>query len=126
MKHSDLLHKTCLIGISYFDTQGNLLHQRQHSGRVIDTDSEEGISVKLDAIPTQDAAHKEPVMHLPPSLAAWFVAPQGHYRNADCHIDIKNPNYLVTWDVYKTKEDTPEGKHEWWEWVPRTTAPRVN
>ncbi|MBX2808366.1 MAG: hypothetical protein KTR20_06990 [Cellvibrionaceae bacterium] len=122
MTHTDLLNKTCLIGISYFDTQGELLRQQQHAGTVVEVDHEEGISVKLQAVP---GITDPPVVHLPPALDAWFIATPGHYRNAECPIDIKNPHYLVTWDVYKTKEDTPEGKHEWWEWVPRTTPPQV-
>lgn len=123
MQLSDLLHKTCLIGLSYFNTDGELLKQSQLAGTVIAVDAEEGISIELKATAAQD--DKPPVFHLPSSLSAWFIAPPGHYRNAEQQLDILNPDYLVTWDIHKTKKDTPEGQHEWWEWVPRTAAPHV-
>ena len=128
----DLLHKSCLIGLSYFDTDGNPLKQNQLCGVVIEADPEHGIAVKLNTAggSSSDAAQAEDksdaVFRLPPNLSAWFVAPPGHYRNAECGIDIKNPDFLVTWDIYRTKRDGAEGQHEWWEWVPRTAPPQVN
>lgn len=124
MTLTDLLNKTCLIGLSYFDLDGELLKQSQLCGTVIGSDAEEGISVNLQG-KAAPAGEKEPVFILPPTLSAWFTAPPGHYRNPESGVDIKNPDYLVTWDIYKTKKDTPEGEHEWWEWVPRTVAPQV-
>ena len=67
-----------------------------------------------------------PNFHIPASLDAWFIAPKGHYKNAEHHIDIENPDYFVTWDVVKKKDDTEEGQQEWWEWHPQSQAPRVN
>jgi len=126
MQLSDLLQKTCLIGLSYFDTEGVLLKQSQLAGTVVAVDAEEGISIELNATPSTDTNDGKPaVFHLPSSLSAWFVAPPGHYRNAEQQLDILNPDYLVTWDIRKTKKGTAEGQHEWWEWVPRTAPPQV-
>lgn len=128
MTLEDLLNKTCLIGLTYMTNQGDVLKQAQHSGKVIKVDSEEGITVRLDPIPgaEKEPGQPDPEFHLPPALEAWFVAPEGHYKNTEYHIDIENPDYFVTWDIVKKKDDTEEGKQEWWEWHPRTAAPVVN
>ena len=126
MELDDLIHKTCLIGLSYFDCNGKQLKQSQLSGQVIAVDPEEGISIELLAKADSEAPDVQTVFKLPATLSAWFVAPPGHYRNSECGVDIENPDFLVTWDIHKTRDDTEEGQHEWWEWVPRTSPPQVS
>jgi hypothetical protein len=127
MTLQDLLKKTCLIGVTYVDTNGETLNTAQYAGTVIEVDKEEGIKVKLMAIEGSDTpAEKTPNFHLPPSLDAWYLAPKGHFKNAENKIDIENPDYFVTWDVVKKKDDTEEGQQEWWEWHPRAVSPSVN
>lgn len=122
MQLEDLLSKTCLIGLSYFDQQGELLKQAQYAGEVSGVDAENGITIALrHSDPNTPAAD----FILPPNLAPWFVAPPGHYKHAATGVDIHNPDYLVTWSVYRTQEETAVGQHEWWEWVPNTTPPQV-
>lgn len=121
MNLEELLNKTCLIGLSYFDTDGNLLKQTQHAGTVVQVDAEAGISVRLQSSLTAD----QPEFILPPNLTAWYQAPAGHYRNAGSGVDMENPDFLVTWDVHRTQEARADGQHEWWEWVPNLQAPSV-
>lgn len=131
MTLEDLLNKTCLIGLTYMDSDGEVLKQAQHAGTVISADKEEGITIQLMPLAGVEnsgdhAETPKPEFHLPPSLDAWFVAPKGHYKNAEHHIDLEDPDFFVTWDIVRKKDDTEEGKHEWWEWYPRTAAPTVN
>ena len=131
MELDDIVNKTCLIGLSYFDVNNELLKQVQHSGRVISVDQEEGITIQLDnAVPSNtiqtDSEDTNNLFVLPPLLTPWFIAPPGHYKNAESHIDIENPDYFVTWDIRKTTESTPEGEHEWWGWEPCIAPPSVN
>ena len=127
MTLQELMNKTCLIGLTYLNSQGEVLKQAQHAGTVIKVDPEEGITVNLMPIAGQEApAEGTPDFHLPPGLEAWFVAPKGHFKNAEFGIDILDPDYFVTWDIVRKKDDTAEGKQEWWEWHPRTTPPSVN
>jgi len=126
MQLTDTHNKTCLIGLSYFDLQGEPLKQSQLAGKVIKSDAEEGISIELFTAGEQDAkkgAEKSAVFILPPTLNCWFVAPAGSYPVQSTKIE--NPDYLVTWDIHQTQKDTEEGQHEWWEWVPRTVPPQV-
>lgn len=124
MHLEDLLQKTCLIGLTYMTAKGDVLKMSQYAGTVMAVDKEEGITVKL--MPFEGAQSDAPDFHLPPSLDAWFVAPKGHFKNPEQHIDIENPDYFVTWDVVKKRDDMEEGQQEWWEWHPRTVPPSVN
>lgn len=124
MKLEDLLNKTCLIGLTYLDQQGEVLKQTQLAGTVRLVDAEEGITIKLHAI-ADGSEEDTPDFHLPPGLEAWFIAPKGHYRNPEFGIDIENPDYFVTWDVVQKKDVQEDRKQQWWEWHPRTTPPSV-
>lgn len=123
MMLNDLLNKTCLIGLTYMTSQGDILKTAQYAGTVTAVDKEEGITVKLMLVA---GAERAPDFHLPPSLEPWFVAPKGHYKNPDFKIDIKDPDYFVTWDIVKKRDDMEEGQQEWWEWHPRVVPPKVN
>lgn len=121
MTLQDLLHTHCLIGLSYFDLNGELLKQTQHAGQVVKVDAEMGITVKLKSSLTEE----QPEFILPPNLKAWYKAPAGHYKHAASGVDIKDPDFLVTWDIHRTQEERADGQHEWWEWVPNVQAPSV-
>lgn len=122
MQLEDLIDKTCVVGVSYFDLDGALMKQNQYCGQVVKLDAEDGISIRLRH---SDAAVEQAEFILPPNLDAWFKAPPGHYRHAPSGVDIENPDYLVTWDVHRTQDNAAEGQHEWWEWVPNTERPTV-
>ena len=122
MELEDLIEKTCVIGLSYFDKDGELLKQTQYAGAVDKVDAELGISIQLRHT---DAAAEQAAFIVPPNLDAWFKAPPGQYRHAASGVDIENPDYLVTWNIYRTQGETAEGQHEWWEWEPNTVSPQV-
>lgn len=135
----DTLHKTCLVGLSYFDVQGEQLKENILAGRVVKADSEMGITVELstdslDANSTQKAAH----FILPTDLSCWFTAPKGEFHTSQKELKIINPDYLVTWDIYQTTaqknkkanndnsgEVITDSQQQWWKWVPRTQSPNV-
>lgn len=113
-----LLHKRAVVGLSYFDHQDNLLSQKQIAGTVVRVTPEDGITLKLSDDKTE--------FTLPSDLSPWFVAPQGNYVDQETRQQIVNPDYLVTWNIYRTKaKDSEDKQHEWWEWVPCTEAPAV-
>ena len=113
-----LLGKTVLAGLRYHDLQGALLQQRQIYGEVVRVTPNDGITLRFVDGKTE--------FTLPSTLSPWFIAPKGDYVNADLQVKISNPDYLVTWDIYKTQDITkPKGEHEWWEWQPNTIPPVV-
>ena len=127
-----ILNKTVLIGLSYFDKHGDLLQQRLLSGVVVESDPKKGIAIKLDhaiqATKAEDPAAQIAPQHfvLPSSLSCWFHAPQGEYHTSSSTAKVKNPDYLVTWDIYQKQEAVEDGDHQWWEWQPRTEPPQVH
>lgn len=122
MNLTDIVNKTCVIGLSYFDTDETLLKQNLLAGVVVNVHEEDGISVNLNL---KDPTDKEAIFTLPSSLAPWFNAPKGAYRNQDNKMLIENPDFLVTWDIYRSYEDKKDGQSEWWNWVPRVAPPSV-
>lgn len=122
MQLGELLGKTCVIGLSYFDLQGSLMKQTQYAGSVVKTDAEQGISVRLAHT---DASVAQADFIVPPNLDAWFKAPPGHYRHPPSGVDIQNPDFVVTWDIHRTQNNAVDGQHEWWEWVPNRVPPQV-
>jgi hypothetical protein len=122
MELQDVVGRTCVIGVMYLDGQGELLKQAQYAGEVVQVDAEMGITVKLRHT---DPAVKQADFILPPNLDAWFKAPPGHYRHPPSGVDVENPDFLVTWNVHRKRDHTPEGKQEWWEWVPNIQPPQV-
>lgn len=122
MQLEELIGKTCVVGVSYFDIGGELMKQAQYAGQVAKVDGELGITIELRH---SDATTPRADFILPPNLDAWYKAPPGHYRHPPSGVDMENPDYLVTWNVYRTQENKPEGQHEWWEWVPNTERPQV-
>jgi hypothetical protein len=122
MQLADLLDKTCVLGVAYFDRQGELMKQVQVAGSVLEVDPEQGITLRLRHA---EAGVEQAQFIVPPNLTAWFKAPPGHYRHPASGVDIENPDYLVTWNVHRTQDATAEGQHEWWEWVPNVAPPQV-
>lgn len=127
-KIEDTLNKSCLIGLSYFNAQGEQLKQNTLAGRVINVDNEMGITIELLTLNDKNTAAN---FILPTDLSCWFTAPKGEFHTSQRGVKIINPDYLVTWDIYQVKDKKKEDSHEqnneqqWWQWQPRTQAPNV-
>ncbi len=120
----NIANKTCLLGLTYFNTAGDTVKQSLLSGTVIEVDAELGISL---ALMVDDQAPDKPVKFIiPNNLSCWFTAPPGEYHTSQEGVKIINPDYLVTWDVHQTQKKTAEGEQQWWEWVARAENPVVN
>ena len=141
VKIEDTLNKRCLIGLSYFNKQGEMVKQNMLAGVVKLVDKELGITLELlnDSNEKADLNKKTKTAEflIPAILSCWFVAPKGEYHTSHEKIKITDPDYLITWDIHQTKAQTKaqtnsqdEGaktdqEHQWWEWIPRTVKPNV-
>ena len=123
----NIIGKTCIIGLSYFDQAGEMLKQSLLGGRVISVDKEMGIAIELVSAQTKKPNDKAAEFLIPSTLTCWFVAPKGDFHTSQEGLKIVNPDYLVTWDIYQTKSknEVKEGQQQWWEWTPRTEKPQV-
>ena len=111
-----LVDKSAVVGLSYFDINGDALQQRMLIGTVVRVTPSDGITLRQP---------NDQEFTLPSSMAPWFIAPKGNYRSSDGDT-LDNPDYLVTWNVHRCQDkDKPEGEHQWWEWVANTTPPSV-
>ncbi|MCJ8318680.1 MAG: hypothetical protein MJK12_03545 [Colwellia sp.] len=128
----DTLNKTCLLGLSYFNVAGDQLKQTILAGTVIAVDKEIGITIQL--LQHKEAKKSKANFILPTNLACWFNAPQGDFHTSTQGVKITNPDYLVTWDIYQTKEDqsaikatkhSQDSEQQWWQWRPRTEPPKI-
>lgn len=114
----ELLDKTVLAGLTYYDINHDVLQQRQLSGVVVRVTPEDGITLRFPDEKTE--------FTLPSDLSCWFKAPSGRYYDSESDIHVQNPHFLVTWDIYKSQDlKKPQGEHEWWEWRPNVTPPSV-
>ena len=148
-KLEDALNKTCMIGLSYFDSQEQLLKQTMLGGKVIKADNENGITLLLISQPsssslstsqssssqlsTSISSKKSSVKSsqqnahfiIPADLSCWFVAPKGDFHTSETNIKISDPDYLITWDIFQTKADKSDGEQQWWQWRPRIQSPQI-
>lgn len=120
----DTLQKNCLVGLSYFNVQDELLKQSILAGKVIAVDKEMGITIALidKEMKVNDQSAK---FILPSDLSCWFSAPQGEFHTSLQNVKIINPDYLVTWDIYQTKEHQNSNEQQWWQWRPRAEVPQI-
>ena len=116
-KLNEIQSKSVVLGLSYFDVNNQLLKQKQLMGHVINVGEEDSITLEL-----ADNKH----FILPGDLSPWFIAPKGRYYNQEFGVDIENPDYLVTWDVYQKQNSVNDKQHQWWDWIPRMTPPEVH
>jgi len=117
------LNKTCLIGLSYFDVNHQLLKQQTLAGKVIAVSKEQGICV---ALKEKKSSEKSPEFIIPADFSCWFVAPEGDFHTSTEGIKVTNPDYLVTWDIHQSRGDKQDGEQQWWQWVPRMINPIVD
>jgi len=102
--------KKILIGVTYFDHQGNLMEQKQWAGKIVAFSNAEGIRVAL-------FDSDEPCC-LPPDPRFIQKAKPGSYRLRSTGQVIENPDYLTTWtckvpDPEKKDYSLPHGMMEW-------------
>jgi len=113
-----ILDKVVVVGLAYFDTNNQILQQRQVSGTVVRVTANDGITLRF-----RDGSSE---FNLPSDISCWFKAPKGSYSVEGDTEKVIDPEYLVTWNVCRVQDmSKKEGEHEWWEWRPNTISPSV-
>ena len=92
LKFHDLIGKTLLVGITYYTKNGDLIERKQFYGKVVFADTS-GITL------LQDSGEK---LELPPDLSSTKKAPRGEYRLHSTGETVKDPDFLSTWELYKS------------------------
>ena len=117
---NDLLGKTCLIGLSYFDDRERFSKKIQHSGRIVHVDGEMGVSVEIlatsDEASLVDAIDVDGVKFfiLPSTLSPWVETSSSICVSEKYSLSSDSPDYLVDWEIYQRNS---YGRR-WLEWQP--------
>jgi len=92
---SDLVGKLLLIGITFTDADGKPEDYEQCFGRVTSVDQQSGIVLRLEGSREGD------VFSLPPDTRSFRPAARGEYRLRASGEVVANPDYIVTFLVYR-------------------------
>lgn len=94
LSFSDIIGKTLLIGLSYYNSENKLIRQRQYYGTVT-VSNRTKILVRLG---------NGRMFRLPPDLSSTKVAPPGEYCLKSTGEVVIAPDYLTTWSIFMPKE----------------------
>lgn len=104
--------KLALVSVRYFDVDRvSCLKETKVYGTINAVNDDDGIAIRL-------SNREEEFFTLPAGLEAWHQAPAGSYEDESSGELITDPDYLVSWHVYRTQEQREDGDHEWWSWEP--------
>ena len=99
---NEFVGKSILVGLTYLDRKGQLLHQLQYHG-VISRITAKGIFIRLPNGKDQCS--------LPPDTSVLKQAMPGNYRLRSTGEIVTNPDYLAQWTITKqdqTDADKPD------------------
>ena len=89
-----MVGKYVLIGLTYYDYQGQFVQQKQIHGRIVAADPR-GIGVELKGVRDGET------YWLPPDTRSFQDAAPGEYRLRSTGEVICNPDLLTTWIIDK-------------------------
>ena len=90
-----LIGKVMLAGITYLNHDESLIEQQEFFGEVLSADSQKGILLRLHGRRLGEQ------YNLPPDMRSIVRASLGEYRLRSTGEIVENPDYLVTFDVYR-------------------------
>jgi hypothetical protein len=102
-ERTDLVGKTVLVGLVFFDEKGGFLKQEQRHGQIT--------SVGPQALALQ-LSSGEPLV-LPPDTEVLQVAPVGSFRENSSGDSVENPDFIANW-ILTRQTANPET----WNWRP--------
>jgi hypothetical protein len=94
-----LVGRRLLVGISYRDGEGELLHQEQYCGTVLEV---------VDGVVVVDRpGHEQGPAVLPADAQAYDPAPRGRYVLGITGDVVQDPDFVTTWDVVAQEPGAP-------------------
>ena len=92
-----LIGKLVLIGLTYYDHDGNFLEQKQMHGRISSVDGKKGLAIALEG------SRNGETYWLPPDLRSFREAKPGEYREHSTGEVVVNPDLTTTWEITQTQ-----------------------
>ena len=94
LKPKQIIGKHIIIGLTYLDSNENIVNRVQLHGDVISI-TDKKITIKLNT---------GEEFTLPPDISSIEVAPPGDYRFKSTGEVIVNPDLMTTWTIYATEQ----------------------
>lgn len=91
-KAGKMIGKLVLAGVSFCDSAGRTIDDRQYFGRVLRINADEGLVI-ASGVDGEE-------IHLPPDLDQYTRAEPGDYRLRSMDLTVTDPDYLCTWHVH--------------------------
>ena len=102
-----LVGKYALIGLTFVDQDENVVSQAQRHGRILDADTDRGVTIEFVApgLPWDGELYR-----VPPDLRAFADAAPGEYRLRSTGEVVVDPDVTATWAIKSppADDDTPE------------------
>ena len=99
---ASFIGKHLLIGMTYLDSEDNLIEQKQFHGKIVRINECEGIVIQL--------SNSSEEYMLPPDLDSLRAAPKGEYRLRSTGEVVVDPDLLTTWTTKKPKQKPEPSK----------------
>lgn len=93
-----LLGKKILVGITYFDSDGDVESQQQLHGIVESVSETDGILISLDGV------HEGKKWNMPPNTSSIVQADPGIYKLSVTNEEVEDPDFTCTWEVHSDKD----------------------
>jgi hypothetical protein len=96
--------KYVLIGLTYYDHEGNFLEQKQRHGTITSADERAGFAIELQG------QHRGETFWLPPDVRPFQKARPGNYRLRSTGEEIVDPDLLCSWSINNPPPEQARGK----------------
>ena len=95
IKAERMIGKSILIGLTYLDSDGAFIEQKQLHGRIVSADSRKGFEVALEGVRAGES------YRLPPDPRCFKGARPGEYRLRSTGETVVDPDFECSWTVTK-------------------------
>jgi hypothetical protein len=102
ISYSNIIGKTILVGLSFTNSEDDIIERKQFHGKIVNADRHKGISILIDG--------ENEIFKLPPDLSSIEVASPGEYRLRSTGKVIINPDFISTW-IIKRPELSEQSDH---------------
>ena len=101
----DLIGKTVLLGLTFTDSDGDVIEQTQRHGVIAAADPDTGVSVRFVA---PGRPWDGELYHLPPDLRSLREAAPGAYTLRATGETVVDPDFTWSWVISLPRESTAE------------------
>lgn len=96
--YANIINKTVLVGLSFTNSNDEVIERKQLFGKIVSADKHTGISILID--------DTEKIFKLPPDLSSLDIATPGEYSLRSTEKVVVNPDFISTWFIRKPDQSS--------------------